>query len=142
MEMHLIKTFGLAWLAALAGLAADPDGAAIYMQSCARCHDTSGQTRAPSPAALKMMSPENVVRALETGLMKEQGAPLSAAQKRMIAEFLTGKISSTNVSAAACADSRAAFSPGDTFSRFFSKTQSRRRSNVNGRITSSLSFFS
>lgn len=72
-------------------LAQESEGAVIYKQQCALCHDNSAKTRAPSPAALKLMSPENVVRALETGRMKDQGMVLSAAQKRIIAEFLTGK---------------------------------------------------
>jgi polyvinyl alcohol dehydrogenase (cytochrome) len=65
--------------------------AAIYKRQCALCHDNSAMTRAPSPAALKMMSPENVLRALETGRMKDQGSLLTAAQRRGIAEFVTGK---------------------------------------------------
>ncbi len=40
---------------------------------------------------MRQMSPENIVRSLESGLMKEQGALLNAAQKRLVAEFLTGR---------------------------------------------------
>jgi polyvinyl alcohol dehydrogenase (cytochrome) len=112
-DKRMIKTAFLAISIAVAGRAADPDGAALYRERCGICHDASAQARAPSPSALKMMSPENVVRSLETGLMKEQGASLSLAQKRTIAEFLTGKTSATTVSTAVCADPRAAFSPGD-----------------------------
>jgi polyvinyl alcohol dehydrogenase (cytochrome) len=75
----------------VACLAADPDGAAIYKQRCAMCHDRSAETRAPAPAALRQMPAENIVRALESGLMKDQGAALSAAEKRGVAEFLAGK---------------------------------------------------
>ena len=75
------------------------DGAAIYKQSCAMCHDNSDATRAPAPSALKLMSPENLVKALESGIMKDQGAQLTAAQKKTVAEFLTGKtIGSTQTS--------------------------------------------
>src|SRR5260370_31097394 len=35
----------------------EPDGVAIYKQQCALCHDNSAKTRAPAPAALKLMSP-------------------------------------------------------------------------------------
>lgn len=104
-----------ALIASLAILhAADPDGAALYKQRCAMCHDASGETRAPSPAALKQMSPENIVRALETGLMKEQGAALSTAQRRTVAEFLTGKTIGQQAQAAKsamCADTKAPFTP-------------------------------
>jgi polyvinyl alcohol dehydrogenase (cytochrome) len=76
----------------LAGFAAAQDGAAVYKQRCAMCHDRSGETRAPAPAALRQMSPENIVRSLESGIMKDQGAALSAAEKRGVAEFLAGKV--------------------------------------------------
>jgi polyvinyl alcohol dehydrogenase (cytochrome) len=98
---------------ALAAFAAEPDGAALYREKCAACHDSPAQSRAPAASALKMMSPENVVRALETGLMREQGTSLSLAQKQSLAEFLTGKTSAAKVSAALCADSKARFSPSD-----------------------------
>src|SRR5689334_13019155 len=71
---------------------AAPDGAAIYKQRCATCHDASDVTRAPGPAALRQMSPENIVRSLESGLMKQQGTAMPAAEKRIVAEFLTGKV--------------------------------------------------
>ena len=59
------------------------------------------------------MSPENVVRSLESGLMKEQGASLTAAQKRLLAEFLTSRTigqagAPANINA--CADTKAPFS--------------------------------
>jgi polyvinyl alcohol dehydrogenase (cytochrome) len=95
----------------LAILAVDPDGAALYRERCGVCHDAPGQTRAPASSALKMMSPENVVRALETGLMRQQGASLTLPQKRAIAEAVTGKISSAKISAPACSDSMKPFSP-------------------------------
>jgi polyvinyl alcohol dehydrogenase (cytochrome) len=69
----------------------EPDGATIYKQQCALCHDRSVQTRAPAPAALKLMLPEDILRSLETGKMKDQGTLLTAPQKRTIAEFLAGK---------------------------------------------------
>jgi polyvinyl alcohol dehydrogenase (cytochrome) len=75
---------------------AAPDGAALYKERCALCHDRSAETRAPAPAALRQMSPENIVRALESGLMKEQGAALSAAEKVSVSEFLSGKTASAN----------------------------------------------
>lgn len=81
------------WIALLPALAlsAAPDGAALYKQRCSLCHDRSSETRAPAPAVLRGMSVENIVRALESGLMKDQGAALSAAEKLGVAEFLAGK---------------------------------------------------
>ena len=100
-------------LAAGLAFAADPDGAALYKERCAGCHELSGQTRTPALAALRQMSPENVVRSLESGLMKEQGAALSADRKRMVAEFVTGKTIGQEIQAAkanVCADTKAEFS--------------------------------
>jgi polyvinyl alcohol dehydrogenase (cytochrome) len=100
-------------LALSLGYAADPDGPALYKQHCAACHELSGQTRAPNPAALHQMSPENIVRAVESGVMKEQGASLSTAERRTVAEFLTGKTAGaelTRANAGLCADPNAPFS--------------------------------
>jgi polyvinyl alcohol dehydrogenase (cytochrome) len=92
-----------AFFLSLACFAAAPDGAALYKQRCAMCHDRSGETRAPAPAALRQMSPGNIVRSLESGIMKDQGAGLSAAEKLGVAEFLTGKSSTPAARAANCA---------------------------------------
>jgi polyvinyl alcohol dehydrogenase (cytochrome) len=70
---------------------APPDGASVYKQKCAMCHDRSAETRAPAPSALRQMASANIVRALESGLMKDQGALLTAEEKSSVAEFLAGK---------------------------------------------------
>src|SRR5271170_1394699 len=88
---------------------AQPDGAALYKQRCAMCHDRSAETRAPAPSALRQMSAGNIVRSLESGLMKDQGAALTAAEKLGVAEFLTGKISTANQQSKTCSNP-AAFS--------------------------------
>lgn len=72
-------------------LAQEPEGATIYKTQCALCHDNSPKTRAPAPAAMKLMSPENILRTLETGRMKDQGSLLTDSQKRSVAVFLAGK---------------------------------------------------
>jgi polyvinyl alcohol dehydrogenase (cytochrome) len=79
---RLIATLGLAAVL----LAADP--AALYKQHCSACHDASGATRAPSPAALKLMSAENIFRALDTGTMKDQAAKLSTDEKHALSAHL------------------------------------------------------
>jgi len=99
--MNLISGLGerISWLAITflaanfqSALAQQPsDGATIYKQQCAICHDNPGKTRAQPLAALRMMSPENVVLALESGRMKDQGTLLSTAEKRAVAEYLAGK---------------------------------------------------
>lgn len=66
------------------------DGAAVYKEHCAQCHD-AGLNRAPQPIAMKLMSPENVLAALTNGKMVEQGKALTPAQSRAVATFVTAK---------------------------------------------------
>src|SRR5260370_11347194 len=72
-------------------MAQEPEGAVIYRQECALCHENPAKTRAQPLAALRLMSPENIVRALESGRMKDQGTLLTAQQKRAVAACLAGK---------------------------------------------------
>ena len=71
--------------------AADLDGPSLYKDHCAGCHENSSVTRAPGPASLRGISPENIIRALETGLMAQQGIALNATEKQTVAEFLAGR---------------------------------------------------
>ena len=73
-------------------LSAVPDGASIFKQRCAVCHEASSVTRAPDRGALALTSPETIVRALESGLMREQGSSLSPIEKREVARFITGRV--------------------------------------------------
>ena len=79
---------------ALLSLAAGPlsaeDGAPLYKQICAACHDT-GIDRAPNREALRAMTPERVLAALETGAMISMTSGRTAVERRAIAEFVTGK---------------------------------------------------
>ena len=45
----------------------------------------------PSPAAIREMSPEKIYDALATGVMQTQAQSLSDAQKRTVAEFMSGR---------------------------------------------------
>src|SRR5262245_49920825 len=66
------------------------DGAALYQRICAACHDT-GFERAPGREALRAMSPERVLAALESGVMVSMTAGRTAVERRALAEFVTGK---------------------------------------------------
>src|SRR5215471_21139673 len=55
------------------------DGAQIYKQRCAQCHDAPAQ-RIPSLASIKKMSGEAIYTALTRGAMKTQAADLSSAE--------------------------------------------------------------
>ena len=113
--MHMriwVLLIALPILPALA-TAAETDGPALYQQHCSACHDASSVTRAPGPASLRGMSPESIIRALESGLMMEQGKALTAGEKQTVAEFLTGKVlgqGSVAAKAGLCA------TPSSTFS--------------------------
>ena len=89
-----VKILGMALAAVMStGVSADsgPDGAAVYKQHCAACHDT-GAARAPTFETLQKMEPVAVVRALETGVMRVVGTfTLNGPQRIAVAEHVTGK---------------------------------------------------
>ena len=70
----------------------DPEtlpGAPVYHKVCAACHE--GQVpKAPHKMFLQMMAAQTILEALTTGLMKEQGAALTPAARRQVAEYLAG----------------------------------------------------
>src|SRR4051812_2437291 len=68
-----------------------PDGAAIFARNCASCHDGVEGSRAPSPDVLKRRSPEAILSALTAGGMRPQGGRLSGADRRAVAEYLSGR---------------------------------------------------
>jgi polyvinyl alcohol dehydrogenase (cytochrome) len=67
-----------------------PDGAELYKRSCAQCHD-NGTNRAPNRDSFKALAAERVLSAMETGSMITMANNRTAAERRAIAEFLTGK---------------------------------------------------
>src|SRR6185436_2467 len=67
-----------------------PDGADLYKRTCAQCHD-NGTNRAPNRDSFKSLSAERVLAAMETGSMITMANNRTAAERRAIAEFLTGK---------------------------------------------------
>ncbi len=82
------RIFLLLPLIALAAFA--QDGTTLYKQNCASCHD-GGMDRAPSREALRAVSAEQVLAAMETGPMISMASRRTAAERRILAEFLTGK---------------------------------------------------
>src|SRR5262252_5980130 len=55
------------------------EGAAIYKEKCASCHDMP-ESRAPSLTAIKTMNGTNIYLALTSGAMKTQAQGMSTAQ--------------------------------------------------------------
>ncbi|HKV05372.1 MAG TPA: PQQ-binding-like beta-propeller repeat protein [Candidatus Acidoferrales bacterium] len=66
-------------------------GIATFQQRCMGCHGNPNVPQAPSPDAVRQMSPERIYEALTTGVMKPQGDSLTDDQKRMLATFLSGR---------------------------------------------------
>ena len=63
-------------------------GSAVYEASCAECHEEAG-ARTPQRSTLATLTPAQIVAALETGVMSDEGADLSAAERRAVADFLS-----------------------------------------------------
>ena len=86
----------LCWLfsvmfASMAALAADdPYAAQLFQKHCASCHNSEAGAggRIPQISALKSMTPAAIQRTLESGVMKQQAAPLSADERQRVAGFL------------------------------------------------------
>jgi len=83
-----------AWCVSM-GLASAPayaqDGAVLFKNYCAVCHETADKSPAPQRDALSQLSPEQILQSLEKGTMKAQAAERSRAQRRALAEYLSGK---------------------------------------------------
>ena len=73
-----------------AAAAQTPNGEQIYRQHCAACHDGT-IPRMPGRDALKTLTPEHVETALSSFSMRRQGASLTPAERRAVAEFVTGR---------------------------------------------------
>src|SRR4051794_16240495 len=94
------------------------DGAALYRRDCASCHDM-GVDRAPSRDALQTMTAERVLGAMESGPMISMASRDNGAERRAIAQYVTGKtlsardLSTTPAQSAMCGttSSRASAQP-------------------------------
>ena len=72
------------------GLSSAQDGATLFKTYCSTCHDPA-DPGAPTRDVLGQMRPEQILQALETGAMRRQAAERSHAQRRALAEYLTGR---------------------------------------------------
>lgn len=106
--MRFMAPMAAAGVAAAAFVAvvthAQQPGAALYERACAQCHNNPAPgSRAPTRDALRERSPEAVVDALTGGAMRYQGLSLSGAERRAVAEYLTGKEFGGDITGAATA---------------------------------------
>lgn len=67
-------------------------GFLVFQQHCSSCHGNPAYERAPSPAALRAMSPERIYDALTTGVMKPVGDTLTEEDRRRVSESLAGQL--------------------------------------------------
>jgi polyvinyl alcohol dehydrogenase (cytochrome) len=59
----------------------------IFLMRCATCHSPNSGSHAPPPEVLKQMPSQKILEALETGVMKAQGATLRRDQRRAVARY-------------------------------------------------------
>ena len=91
------RTFTASTLTTQPSTAAQPDaeGARVYKDRCASCHDAPDSSRSPSRANLSARSVAQIIAALEPGgVMAAQGQPLPAAEKQAVAAFLSSPTAS------------------------------------------------
>src|SRR5438093_1306201 len=101
------------------------DGAALFARHCATCHEGAGDGRAPSRSALAERSPESILERLDGGIMATQAAALSDAERRTIAEYLTGRTLPSDATAAR--DGRPRQEPGQQAGAAFLSPEELRR---------------
>ena len=63
-------------------------GAEVFQANCAACHSGS-LSEAPKLASLKLLSKEDIIKALRTGVMRNQADRLSKEQHEQLAAFIS-----------------------------------------------------
>jgi mono/diheme cytochrome c family protein len=59
----------------------DTYGAEVYTKNCAQCHEQTTEARVPPRATLEKMTSAAIIRALETGVMREMGAKITLSER-------------------------------------------------------------
>jgi polyvinyl alcohol dehydrogenase (cytochrome) len=85
----MFRFIGIFSCLTISAFAQAPDGKALFAAKCAMCHSADGDKRAPLPEVLQQRPNESIVVALEAGAMRSQGAGLTAAERRAVADFLS-----------------------------------------------------
>ena len=68
-------------------------GFGIFQHTCLNCHGKPEYERAPTPAALREMSPEHLYDVLTNGIMQPiVGKDLSDQERRMVSESIAGRL--------------------------------------------------
>ena len=87
---NILAMVALLLMAPAFARAQSPNGEAVYTQHCASCHE-GALPRMPTREALRAYTPEAVETALSSFTMRRQGAALNGAERRAVAEYLTGR---------------------------------------------------
>ena len=75
------------------------NGFGIFQSKCLSCHGKPQYERAPSPAALREMTPEHLYEVLSTGVMYPViGKTLTERERRQVAESVAGRLMGTALS--------------------------------------------
>src|SRR3954471_7297602 len=99
--MSRVLVAGCAWVSILAAAPASAqEGAALYAQRCASCHEVGQAARVPARDVIAALTPDRIVTALETGTMRVQGETLTPDQRRAIASYLSVPRPASSTSAA------------------------------------------
>src|SRR6478672_11327914 len=72
-------------------VAGTESGFATFQTQSRQCHGNPNVDRAPTPTALREMTPEEIYAALTTGSMQQQASSLNDQQKQAVAEFRAGR---------------------------------------------------
>jgi polyvinyl alcohol dehydrogenase (cytochrome) len=88
-----------------AGLCFGQEGTRVYIAHCQQCHDQNSDAHAPLAEALASRPWESILKTLETGSMRAQGATLTPEERKAVARYL-GKAgpSTPPVMTGRCAD--------------------------------------
>src|SRR5580658_7303130 len=86
--MRLCLFFAIASVISFA--ADDPYAAQLFQKHCASCHNSEAGAggRVPQLSALKSMTPAAIQKTIDSGIMKQQAAALSADERQRVAGFL------------------------------------------------------
>lgn len=63
----------------------------LFLGQCAECHSDDQSGRTPTRYSLASMTPRAIVAALSDGVMRSEGADLTAPQRIALAEYLTSR---------------------------------------------------
>lgn len=77
-------------------------GKRIFATHCYSCHKDSSVGLAPGYTILKLMTANSILAAMNTGKMQQQAAPLSEAERKAVAQWITdSKLTDNGLPAAA-----------------------------------------